>query len=149
MKETKWWKRKICAHTIFSYHLVIFPEITQALNSYPLSDLKKISARCVLYQLLVLKHSEGSDTKWIVPVLKVRWNKSCNLYDLLSDPSASWLQFPKPPRLQVSAPGGTVSTIPDFLHSELILSQSLQNCRLCVGRWLLLYCVCLSKYLSL
>lgn len=41
----------------------------------------------------------------------------------------------------VSAPGGIVSTIPDFLYSELITSQSFQNCRLRVGSWFLIYCI--------
>lgn len=40
-------EKYLCSYT-FRYHLVIFFEITQLLNSYPQSDFKKILIRCFL-----------------------------------------------------------------------------------------------------
>lgn len=86
-------EKYLCSYT-FSYHWVIFFEITQMLNSYSQSDLKKSqSGVCCSNNRLniafshVLKFFEATQELWnytenvngtncIVPLLKVRWKKN-------------------------------------------------------------------------
>lgn len=150
-KGRKWWKRKISAHT-FKLPSCHFPWDYPDAQLLSPKWLNKISWMGVCCTNDRLKSSDGSDINWMVPLLKVRWKKSCTLYISVQIPVLLNCSSPNLPGCReqetISAQGGIVSITPDFSYSDLIPPQSFQNYRLNVGSCLPIYCIWLYKYLS-